>query len=84
MKYIVDKNTPGFFKRDKKRKAFLRADEGEQKDELMLEWLADYVDGGIEAIMNASENDIDKLLAYIKGEEEESADPKASANSEDG
>lgn len=80
---IPDENAPGHIRRQRKLQAFLNA-EGPEKTDLMLDWLADYVvaDDPIEALLDASEVEINELMDKIKTAHE--PDPKASENSDDG
>lgn len=71
MKYkIPDENAPGFIRREIKRQAFLEA-QGSEKTAAMVEWLSEYIDDDDPeaAIINASEKEINDLIASITGME---------------
>lgn len=77
----IDKNTPGFLWREKKRQEYLSAPENE-KAVRMIEWLAVFVEGGPEEVENASEAELNALIAHIN--EMATTDPKAPDSSEGG
>lgn len=84
MKYnLPDENTPGFLRRDMKRRAFLAA-AGEEKVDAMVDWLSEYIEDEDkeQAILDASEAEINELIAKITGVE--LPDPKGRESTESG
>lgn len=67
-------DAPGYLRRERKRQEYINADDKE-KVFAFIEWLAEYVEGGISAIEEASEAEVNELIQSFTAAEE--PDPKA-------